>query len=151
MKKPADAALLVPETAESPYAVVSSGISAPAAVPGGGGGEAQDVVTVSVFAPDLAAVDVHYTDPAGHRAVAALSADANGTHHGLVAALRPGASYAFWARGADLPDDGQLLLDPFARAIIRDDDGAYWGVHVTEDFDWGGDAAPAIPWRDTVI
>ncbi|MBM6623120.1 glycogen debranching protein GlgX [Micrococcaceae bacterium RIT802] len=141
--------LAVPETAESPSAVVPSGISAPAAAPGEG--EARDVVNVSVFAPDLAAVDVHYTDPAGRRAVAALSAEATGTHHGLVAALRPGASYAFWARGADLPDDGQLLLDPFARAIIRDDGGAYWGVHVTEDFDWGGDAAPAIPWRDTVI
>ncbi|GAA1359135.1 glycogen debranching protein GlgX [Arthrobacter rhombi] len=149
MNQTADAAPEAPEAPGSQSVVVPSGISEPSGVPGSG--DVHDAVLVSVFAPDLASVDVHFTDPAGEPAVAALADDGAGTHRGLVPGLRPGASYAFWAAGAELPADGQLLLDPFARAIIQDDGGAYWGVHVTEDFDWGGDAAPAIPWRDTVI
>ena len=145
MKKPADAPRPAPQAPAGPSAVRPLGISAPPP------GAADDAVDLAVFAPDLEAVDVHYTDPAGDRAVARLHADGSGTHRGLVPLLRPGASYAFWPRHAALPDDGQLLLDPYARAILEDDGGAYWGVHVTDDFDWGGDAPPGVPWRDTVI
>ncbi|MGP5226960.1 glycogen debranching protein GlgX [Arthrobacter rhombi] len=126
-----------------------SGISA--AVPVPGAEAVDDSVNVAVFAPDLESVDIHYTDPSGQLVVTVLTGHTGQTHHGLVKALRPGASYAFWAHGADLPGDGQLLLDPYARAIVEDDDGALWGVHVSEDFDWGGDAPPQVPWRNTVI
>ncbi|MDN6178223.1 MAG: glycogen debranching enzyme GlgX, partial [Micrococcaceae bacterium] len=126
---------------------VISGISA--AVPGPGGETVDDAVNVAVFAPDLDSVDVHYTDPSGQPVLTVLTGHTGQTHHGLVKGLRPGASYAFWAHGAELPQDGQLLLDPYARAITEDDDGVLWGVHVSEDFDWGGDAPPMVPWRNT--
>ncbi|MEE1622023.1 glycogen debranching protein GlgX [Zafaria sp. J156] len=110
-----------------------------------------DAVNIAVFAPALESVDVWYTDPVGELACARLFDQTDGVHHGTVEGLRPGARYAFWAHGAELPGDGQLLVDPYARAIEEDDAGAYWGTHVETGFDWGQDRRPHVPWRDTVV
>jgi glycogen operon protein len=108
-------------------------------------------VNVAVHAPGLDAVDLWYTGPSGELRTLALSADGAGTHYGVVTGLRHGASYAFWKHAAPWPRTGQLLLDPYARAIEVDDAGAYWGVHVGTGFDWGQDTRPRTGWRDTVI
>ncbi|WP_309080833.1 glycogen debranching protein GlgX [Zhihengliuella sp.] len=111
-----------------------------------------DTVNVSVFAPELGGVDVWFTVPGGELAPATLTELTDGAHHGAVEGLRPGARYAFWAHGAERPESGQLLVDPYARAIEQDDDGNYWGVYVPDaGFDWGEIRRPHIPWRDTVI
>ena len=110
-----------------------------------------DAVNVAVYAPGLEAVDVWFSDPAGLMVSAHLFDFSDGVHHGRVEGLRHGARYAFWVRGADLPDHGQLLVDPYARALETDDDGVHWGIHVATDFDWGSDARPHVPWRDTVV
>ena len=100
-------------------------------------------------------------------------------HHAfLPAALaRPGTHYGFRAHGPFAPSSGhrfnphRLLLDPCARALsgelahspaLDDDppDGPLEldtapfvprSVVVSQDFDWQGDRAPAVPWRDTVV
>ncbi|MFB0834899.1 glycogen debranching protein GlgX [Arthrobacter halodurans] len=110
-----------------------------------------DAVNVAVYAPGLEAVDIWYSDPEGRMASARLFETTDGVHHGTVEGLRHGARYAFWERGAPLPAGGQLLVDPYARAVVTDDAGAYWGAHVAQGFDWGEDARPHVPWRDTVV
>jgi glycogen debranching enzyme len=111
----------------------------------------EDAVNIAVYAPALAAVDVWYTGPRGVLVRAPLFDATDGIHHGTVVGLRHGARYAFWERGAPRPSHGQLLVDPYARAIETDGLGAHWGVHVARDYDWDGDTSPHTPWRDTVI
>jgi len=100
-------------------------------------------------------------------------------HHAfLPAALaRPGTHYGFRAHGPFAPAAGhrfnpqRLLVDPCARALsgelshapVLDDDPpgepldvdtapfVPRSVVVSQDFDWQGDRAPAVPWRDTVV
>ncbi|RZU60564.1 glycogen debranching protein GlgX [Zhihengliuella halotolerans] len=111
-----------------------------------------DAVNVAVFAPELEAVDVWFTDPFGELTRAKLFDKTDGVHHGVVEGLRPGARYAFWEHDVEHPENGQLLVDPYARALEEHDDGTFWGVFVAErDFDWGSVTRPHVPWRDTVI
>jgi isoamylase len=66
--------------------------------------------------------------------------------------VRPGDRYGYRVHGPWDPvhghrfDPGQLLVDPYARAI----DGG-WSVVVDDGFDWGHDAAPRVPLTDTVV
>jgi glycogen operon protein len=110
-----------------------------------------DVVNVAVYAPGLESVDIWYSNPEGRLVSAPLFDLTDGVHHGRVEGLRPGAKYALWARGDELPDHGQLLVDPYARAVEEDEEGVYWGIHVGSGFDWGQDVRPHVPWRDTVV
>jgi glycogen debranching enzyme GlgX/4-alpha-glucanotransferase len=96
--------------------------------------------------------------------------------HGFVPGITPGQRYAYRVHGPFDPARGQffnphkLLIDPYARALDRvaswdpaqqTDDAASARVDsaqvtprcvVTDDrFDWEGDVAPRVPWRDTVI
>jgi isoamylase len=100
-------------------------------------------------------------------------------HHAFLPAslARPGTHYGFRAHGPFEPAAGhrfnprRLLVDPGATAlsgelrhaaVLHDDppDGPLdvdtapfvpRSIVVADDFDWGGDCAPAVPWRDTVI
>lgn len=117
-----------------------------------------DAVNVSVYAPGLNAVDVVYTDPEGQWRRFPLIENTDGVFHGMVPEVRFGARYAFWEGSAELPANGQLLLDPYGRAIVpdhslggEDDDAAYVNEYVSPAFDWSGDFAPRVPWRNTVI
>ncbi|MFN0076662.1 MAG: glycogen debranching protein GlgX [Prosthecobacter sp.] len=99
--------------------------------------------------------------------------------HATVRTAGPGTLYGYRAHGPWLPQNAmrfnvkKLLLDPYARAIhgVPDaaesmrtepdpfhapgsiDNGAkaLKSVVIDESFDWSGDAAPRVPWRDTVI
>ncbi len=99
--------------------------------------------------------------------------------HATVRAAGPGTLYGYRAHGAWLPRGAlrfnarKLLLDPCARAIHGVPDGAEHmhtvpdphhapgsidngakmlkSVVIDEAFDWSGDIAPRVPWRDTVI
>jgi glycogen operon protein len=100
-------------------------------------------------------------------------------HHAFLPAslARPGTHYGLRAHGPFAPAAGhrfnpwRLLLDPHAKALsgelrhaaaLHDDppDGSLEvdtapfvprSIVVADDFDWRGDCAPAVPWRDTVI
>ena len=61
--------------------------------------------------------------------------------------VRAGDRYGFRVHGPWDPvhghrfDPGELLVDPYARAIDRQ-----WSVVVDGGFDWGPDAPPRVPW-----
>ncbi|MBX3441951.1 MAG: glycogen debranching protein GlgX [Planctomyces sp.] len=101
--------------------------------------------------------------------------------HGYVPDIGPGQAYGYRVDGPHEPHNGlrfnrhKLLLDPYARAIVRDlmwDDALYGvrnadgrpefndrdsggcaplGQVIDNAFDWGGDAHPRIAWHETVI
>ncbi|HEU4913268.1 MAG TPA: glycogen debranching protein GlgX [Actinomycetes bacterium] len=72
--------------------------------------------------------------------------------HGHLPGVRPGRRYGFRAHGPWAPAQGHrfdpdvLLLDPYARAVDGD-----WSVVVGDDFDWGDDRRPEVPWSETVV
>lgn len=120
-------------------------------------------VNVAVFAPDLERVEMAYQAPGEGWRVHTLPNKADGIHFGIVDGVPPGTRYGFRAapEGGGLPvsvpsvdfdnDGGQpLLLDPYGRAV--DQRGEFLtSVHMARDFDWGDDAAPRTPLRNTVI
>jgi len=68
--------------------------------------------------------------------------------------LAPGTPYALAVDGPEGPrhdfDPGRMLLDPYARGIVRAPDG--WRAVVTDAaFDWGGVGRPGTPLDRTVI
>ncbi len=85
--------------------------------------------------------------------------------HGYLEGAGPGLRYAYRVHGPYAPAQGhrfdarRLLLDPYAREVA----GRFsWPAHddpvhclracvVDDAFDWQGDAAPDIPWADTVL
>jgi len=76
--------------------------------------------------------------------------------HGLMSPRRAGAGthYAFCVHGPDQPDEGlrfsdAMLVDPYARELTRAE--PHRCRVVDSSFAWGGDRAPGIPWRDTLI
>ena len=96
--------------------------------------------------------------------------------HGFVPGVGPGQRYAYRVHGPFEPASGQyfnpqkLLLDPYARAFDRctawhetlqtdtpqsfsidSAPAAARCIVVDNRFDWEADAAPNVPWRDTVI
>ena len=99
--------------------------------------------------------------------------------HATVRAAGPGTLYGYRAHGPWLQRSGlrfnasKLLLDPYARAIhgtpdaaehmltmpdpqhppgcINNGATALKSVVIDEAFDWSGDAAPRVAWRDTII
>jgi glycogen operon protein len=77
--------------------------------------------------------------------------------HGYVPAPQAvaGSPYAYFVHGPDDPQNGHRfdsripLIDPCARRLSQ---GAPLRARVVDGrFDWQGDRAPRIPWRDTVI
>ncbi|MEC5200514.1 glycogen operon protein [Arthrobacter sp. PL16] len=127
-------------------------------------GRGQDAhANAAVWAPAIASMDVHWRREDGAWASETLVGLDGGVHHGVVGPVHPGALYAFWPTGEDLPGaigETQLLLDPYSRAIepIDTESGtdeppsrSYYSVFLEHEFDWGMSERPGTPWRDTVI
>ena len=114
----------------------------PLGVSAGAAGLAPAEVNVAVFAPGADALDIHFEDADGRWASALLPELTDGVHHGIVRGLLPGSRYALWPHGEALPDGGagQLLLDPYGRAI-DDDGGIFRSVHLDAGFDWAAQAS----------
>jgi len=119
-------------------------------------------------------------DRAGHEEQLQLQERDAGIWHGFVPGVKPGQLYGYRVVGPYAPAQGvrcnanKLLLDPYARAI---DGHVTWGdevlgyppgnpdgyseldsapctprcVVLADDFDWGGDRPPGIPYSDTII
>ncbi|MGD0248408.1 MAG: glycogen debranching protein GlgX [Candidatus Limnocylindrales bacterium] len=119
-------------------------------------------------------------DEAGAEQGLALQEQDAGIWHGFVPGVGPGQRYGYRVSGPYQPGAGlrcnpnKLLLDPYARAIVGEidsgeeilgyvpgdpdsfstlDSGPHVprGLVVGDDFDWGTDAPPAIPYSDTVV
>ncbi|MFD1845660.1 glycogen debranching protein GlgX [Arthrobacter flavus] len=112
-------------------------------------------LNVAVYAPGVSALAVHFQSQDGSWHAAALTDYTDGVHHGAVEGLADSVRYGFWPTGTDQPETGQLLLDPYARAIDTIDTAegpVYWSVYVEDGgFDWGSSAPPRTHWRDTVV
>ena len=69
--------------------------------------------------------------------------------------LRPGTRYAVRVDGPPGPGNtfnpGTLLLDPYARGLVRTGFDGWRSAVVDGAFDWGGVAKPAVPWDRTVV
>ena len=69
--------------------------------------------------------------------------------------LKHGTRYAIRASGPTTPtsafNPSQLLIDPYARGLVRVAAGQYRSAVVDTAFDWGDVAKPAIPLDRTVI
>ena len=123
------------------------------------------------------AVELCLFDPAGAETRVALQEETHHIWHGYLPGVVLGQRYGYRVAGPYAPARGQLfnphklLLDPYTRAVDgtltlhealfqpadapRDDrDSAAYvprSVVVDDDFDWGGDRPPRVPWADTVI
>ncbi|WP_394940748.1 glycogen debranching protein GlgX [Psychromicrobium sp. YIM B11713] len=112
-------------------------------------GDPETVVNVAVWAPELAELILYFQPPGEAWQAMRLPEFSDGVHHGVVHTLPIGSRYGFATEDID-PEAAQLLLDPYARSIDQQD-GRLLGVRMFSGFDWSGDAAPHIPWRDSVI
>ncbi len=90
----------------------------------------------------------------------ALERDEHGVWSGRSGALTPGARYAIRVDGPAGVEHAfnpvHDLLDPYARGLVRADDGSWRGVALGrlgdgDSFEWGGVAAPRIPLDRTVV
>src|SRR6478735_4681605 len=140
----------------------------------------EESTNFAVHAPRATAAFVSLFDDEGHEVQFRLTEQALGIWHGAIPGVAPGTRYGYRVAGPWDPEKGlrfnvnKLLLDPFGRAVSGDytPDPATFGyvqgnpeamddrdsgpfvprsVVVDDDFDWGGDAPPRHPWRDTVI
>jgi isoamylase len=135
----------------------------------------------ALWARGATAVELCLFDDAGRESRLQLDETTFHTWHGFVPGVGAGQRYGYRVHGPWDPyrggrwNDAKLLLDPYARAIdgefvladevyghqashddtVRDErDSAPYvprGVVVRDDFDWGDDRAPQVPWHDTVI
>jgi glycogen operon protein len=126
------------------------------------------------------AVTLCLFDAAGAEKQIALQEQDAGIWHGFVPGVGAGQRYGYRVSGPYRPAEGlrcnphKLLLDPYAQAIAGEiewgnDILAYLpeasdepsqldsapcvprGLVMSNDFDWGADAPPAIPYSDTII
>ena len=50
----------------------------------------------------------------------------------------------------DAAGEQPLLMDPYGRAV-DEREGLITSVRVGNDFDWGLDRSPRVPWRNTIV
>src|ERR1700710_312466 len=131
-----------------------------------------DGVNFALWSTTATAVSVALFDADGHEDAIPLTDTTYHVWHGYLPGLGPGQRYGFRVEGPYDPSRGlfhnarKLLVDPYARALegdFRDDPAVYpdndadsaafvpRSVVVHDDFPWGGDIRPAVPWDDTVI
>jgi glycogen operon protein len=136
--------------------------------------------TFAVFSGGQA-VDLCLYDDAGRESRVPLEERTHGVWHRHVPGIGPGTRYGYRVHGPWDPWHGhrynpaKLLVDPYARAIdgavllddaVRGHDAAHddtaishldsapsvpRSVVVADEFDWGPDRPPLVPWTDTVI
>jgi isoamylase len=135
----------------------------------------------AVFSANAEALELCLYDDANQETARLPIGDCTGdVWHIHVAGVRPGQRYGFRAYGPWNPAQGlrfnphKLLSDPYARVLVGEAtwNDAWQGHQGSDDmcmdtrdsapflprsavvdgrFDWAGDQAPGIPWRDTII
>ncbi|NYD66535.1 glycogen debranching protein GlgX [Agromyces atrinae] len=96
-------------------------------------------------------------DPSWAVRTVTMTRDAHDVWTGRSRSLVPGRSYAIRVGGPEGPnhafDPKRLLLDPYARGLVRvDGPGSGWrSTFVDDAFDWGGVQKPRVPLDHAVI
>ncbi|MET0853572.1 MAG: glycogen debranching protein GlgX [Microterricola sp.] len=84
-----------------------------------------------------------------------MTRDANDVWHGRSRSLSPGRRYAIRADGPGGPQNAfnpeRLLIDPYARGLVRVGDSRWRSVIVDDNFNWNGSTKPNTPLDATVI
>ena len=116
----------------------------------------EDGTNAAVWAPQATSVTLCLLNEDGGEHRLRLTECTNGVWHSELEPLPVGTRYGLRVDGPYEPEYGRrfdskrLLIDPYARAVVRH--GDWWaGVVVDEQFDWAGDAPPRTPWTETVI
>ncbi|MGD8164031.1 glycogen debranching protein GlgX [Pantoea sp. FN0307] len=133
-------------------------------------------VNFTLFSQHAQRVELCLFDEKGQEVRYDLPSRTNNIWYGYVPDLQPGQRYGYRVHGPWAPEQGhrfnpaKLLVDPCARAVegkVVDSplfNGGEWqrdeqdnaaiapkSVVVAEAFNWGDDAAPRVPWGNTVI
>ena len=133
-------------------------------------------VNFTLFSQHAQRVELCLFDEQGRETRYDLPSRTNDIWYGYVPDLKPGQRYGYRVHGPWAPEQGhrfnpaKLLVDPCARAVegeVPDSplfNGGEWQRDsednaaiapksrvVAEDFNWGDDAAPRVPWGNTVI
>ncbi len=133
-------------------------------------------VNFTLFSQHAERVELCLFDASGVETRVDLPARSGDIWHGYLPACKPGQRYGYRVHGPWQPRQGQrfnpakLLLDPCAHDVegeVTDDPcfqsggeqpdatdsgpRAPKGVVRADDFDWGDDVAPRVPWGSTVI
>lgn len=95
------------------------------------------------------------TDPNWVTKTVPMHRNAENVWGGRSRTLRAGTRYSIRASGPSSPttafNPSRLLIDPYARGLVRVAAGQYRSAVVDTDFDWGDVAKPAVPLDRTVI
>ncbi|HEY2733038.1 MAG TPA: glycogen debranching protein GlgX, partial [Polyangiales bacterium] len=133
----------------------------------------------ALYAEHAERVELCLFDDASHeQARIALPVRTDNVWHGFVPGIEPGQRYGYRVHGPFAPERGhrynprKLLVDPYALALDRDAkwhpslqsdsrehpsfmadsaDVAPRSVVIDRHFDWQGDVAPRVAWRDSLI
>ena len=118
---------------------------------------------VAVYAPGVTTLEIEYQAPGGTWQVKTLPNVTDGVHHGIVEGIPAGSRYGFRsspehealplsmpATNFDAVGEQPLLMDPYGRAV-DEREGLITSVRVGNDFDWGLDRSPRVPWRNTIV
>lgn len=133
-------------------------------------------VNFTLFSQHAQRVELCLFDEQGQEVRYDLPSRSDNIWYGYVPDLKPGQRYGYRVHGPWAPEQGhrfnpaKLLIDPCARAVegeVVDSplfNGGEWqrdgqdnaaiapkSVVVAEDFNWGDDTAPRVPWGNTVI
>ena len=119
---------------------------------GPNGGELR-VFSAAADAMELCLFDEH--DPNWMTKAVPMTRDANGVWLGRSRSLTAGTRYALRVSGPTAPansfDPEALLIDPYARGLVRVGTDGWRSVVVSDGFDWGDARKPATPLDHTVI
>ncbi|MGH8751805.1 MAG: glycogen debranching protein GlgX [Burkholderiales bacterium] len=145
--------------------VLSAGLPYPLGASYDGAG-----VNFALFSAHAEKVELCLFDDAGRSEVQRLTLPecTDQVWHGYLPGAQPGLLYGYRVRGAFDPSRGQrfapqkLLLDPYAREWRGGFDWPHQDVNDNarampkcvvhhDEFDWGNDSPPAIPWTDTLL
>jgi len=142
---------------------VPLGVSVPRADSGGTRHHAGGRANVACLAPAVSSLDIVYCPPGGKWQAQTLANITNGVHHGIVEDLPYGSRYGFRPSRDNLAlppvvqaSNGSgsaaqpLLLDPYGRGVHQRG-GLLASVRTANDFDWGTDERPRLPWRNTIV
>lgn len=133
-------------------------------------------VNFTLFSQHAQRVELCLFDEKGQESRYDLPARTDDIWHGYFPNLAPGQRYGYRVHGPWAPEQGhrfnpaKVLVDPCARAVegaVPDDarlNGGEWqrddqdsaavapkSLVVKDDFHWGDDAAPRVPWGKTII
>lgn len=119
---------------------------------------ADGIGTIRVYSETATSIKLCIFNPDGSRTIdheVPLEQTEKGIWIGSHPALAVGTNYALRADGPEAPRNAfnpeLLLIDPYARGVVRENAREYTSVVIDNSFDWQGVSKPLIPLDEVVI